>query len=77
MDINKNDDVNTFIINNIETKCSGCINNYLGQDEHMECNNGCLHNQEECDICKKIDKQSIFFKMPQQSFSDKQLFISN
>lgn len=31
--------------------CYGCLNEYSGQKDHMECPNGCLHNPENCFIC--------------------------
>lgn len=31
--------------------CEGCINNSLGQDAHMDCPTGCLHNPQNCEYC--------------------------
>src|SRR5437868_5013534 len=39
------------LISTDDLKCFGCLNNCSGQDEHMECNTGCLHNSTFCDIC--------------------------
>lgn len=37
--------------NDDEKECRGCINLACGQDEHMECPTGCLHDPNDCDIC--------------------------
>ena len=34
-----------------DIKCNGCLNNLLGQDEHMECPSGCLHDKLLCGDC--------------------------
>jgi hypothetical protein len=31
--------------------CEGCRNNLLSQRDHTNCDGGCLHNSELCEIC--------------------------
>ena len=33
--------------------CDGCYLEKGGQNEHMECPYGCLHDKSECDFCKE------------------------
>jgi hypothetical protein len=34
-----------------ESQCVGCYYNELNQDSHMNCNNGCLHDINNCPYC--------------------------
>lgn len=31
--------------------CEGCRYNYFSQSEHMNCDGGCLHDRNKCEIC--------------------------
>lgn len=35
--------------------CMGCCYEKLGQQAHMECPNGCLHDPKTCDLCIMCD----------------------
>jgi len=45
--------VDKYYITNIEliTSCYGCLNERLGQKDHMECDIGCLHDPNTCFNC--------------------------
>jgi len=42
-----------YEITNIELapSCCGCLNDCCGQNDHMECPTGCLHDKESCSVC--------------------------
>ena len=44
---------NMYEISDIESapKCYGCLHNRMGQNDHMECSTGCLHDSDTCLIC--------------------------
>jgi len=45
---------NIVVLETLETfeTCQGCIHQWPGQIDHMECPSGCLHDRSSCDICK-------------------------
>jgi len=45
--------VNKYKISDIEVAplCNGCLNNSMGQRDHMDCNTGCLHDPKMCYLC--------------------------
>lgn len=45
------DDVKEDKILEKGNKCYGCLYDRMGQNDHMECNSGCLHDPETCIIC--------------------------
>jgi hypothetical protein len=40
-----------YKITDIEPACEGCLNEYLGQRDHMLCPYGCLHDRNSCILC--------------------------
>jgi hypothetical protein len=40
-----------YTISEIEPACEGCLNEYLGQRDHMMCPYGCLHDPITCTLC--------------------------
>lgn len=43
-----------YIISKIKPACDGCLNEYLGQQDHMDCPYGCLHDRDTCTVCNNI-----------------------
>ena len=44
-----------------ENKCTGCLIGACGQEAHMDCPYGCLHDKKECILCE-LDEDSILCK---------------
>jgi hypothetical protein len=44
-------DPSQYLISEIEPACEGCLNEYLGQKDHMSCPYGCLHDANNCTLC--------------------------
>lgn len=40
-----------FHLLEIQRPCIACMNEIMGQDAHLECPNGCLHDPSVCDTC--------------------------
>lgn len=46
------DDIKTqYCISEIEPACDGCLNDCFGQEDHMACPYGCLHDRTTCTFC--------------------------